>query len=895
MDVFDTIVAAMSNGNKPLPETAKANDIEALFSGPRFTERKAINKREQLGLDVTRLTGDIAAIYQKCHDPNFLPNIKELDELSNNFHKAYNDLVVCNTLLVDKVAEPNKAEHIEWLKKYTTMYEVGSDQMRKMVNFLKKTHEETLGDEMHSLGDNHGDAVKAAGFDGTQGGGSNASDNGRDETDDPPADTQNADTNAEEDADQSIYEFVDNDGVLKYLDKDGIELDPQIAKERLAHKQLLEQNEAERNAAAVLAAAEEEERQANANLRRILEAEASIQSARERESGYIGAAQRRSLRAFQINEKAKAIAKRVAEQCKNDPNFQQKASQLLFDQTKAAEAAARAADQAARLRREDLTGQRVSYTSTHLEPTSIPNCTASDYTQGGRLRGALTQTTSMHSGLLASTGAATLPPPLPPPDPRRDTYLAARGHAQNMRASWLMEQNSSNTTPAGSGFQSILNTMRPNGGADGRDNGIGGNNGGDLAGGGNGGGDDGDDDLFLFNDDFRPNSRKSMRDNQTDEALHMMALYSSSLAANFDIHKIVERKFDGSDPERFVEFELLWRKADHQMVALKFPPAARFWELKKVLKGLALNYVDWLPPSQDSSYEKALETLVMIYRQEKSALRTMVNEFNLTLPKSNGTPASRMQLHCSIVSYKRACMATGASESDQLLAYELSAIERRLDDKWREDWNNWLSKKEDPTAPLGFRVTYEEVIRELHRMMIKQNRNYENTKRKAAANSATTPAAKKPATPAPKSAAASGAAKPQQPQSGGKSAASTPAAAAKRDSTQQVQAQVNAIPAGNKKKQQNQQRASAKCTLCKNGKGGQKFDHTFPANCPLVKYESENRLTDAQIREKVTNDNLCKNCFRAGHKADNCDSPSFIHCRIEGCKERHHAVFHDFQ
>ena len=60
----------------------------------------------------------------------------------------------------------------------------------------------------------------------------------------------------------------------------------------------------------------------------------------------------------------------------------------------------------------------------------------------------------------------------------------------------------------------------------------------------------------------------------------MMYMFSQSLASQFNIQLIVGQKFDGN-PDRYTDFEFLWKKAETQMKSMGFSRAAMFWELKK--------------------------------------------------------------------------------------------------------------------------------------------------------------------------------------------------------------------------------------------------------------------------------------------------------------------------
>ena len=342
----------------------------------------------------------------------------------------------------------------------------------------------------------------------------------------------------------------------------------------------------------------------------------------------------------------------------------------------------------------------------------------------------------------------------------------------------------------------------------------------------------------------------------TDQSV--MYMFSQSLASQFNVQTIVGKKFDGN-PESFPEFRLLWIKADKQMDSMRFPPASRFWELKKVLTGPALAYVQGLPPAADGSYKTALDLLATLYIDEKSSLRTLVRNL-LSLPVCGGSFKERQKLHSSIIAYKQGVEALEAKPEETLLAIELSIIEARLDEQWKKDWFRFCGRRKDPANPLGHNVTFDDLQNRLHESMIEQ------LKVRSAADLA-------------------------------------PPAAKEKKEQKAEKAVVYAAVAGKKtgkqgradsKQQKGETKNSPRCKLCLSGDYNE-FKHTFPLNCPLVQAKSSAKLEDSKIRDLVADLKLCRNCMAEGHTAQKCDAPKQIHCRVKGCEKRHHSVFHPQQ
>ena len=355
--------------------------------------------------------------------------------------------------------------------------------------------------------------------------------------------------------------------------------------------------------------------------------------------------------------------------------------------------------------------------------------------------------------------------------------------------------------------------------------------------------------------------------NNGPEANAMLFMFSQSLASTFNIRTIIPTKFSG-DPAEFYQFELLWQKANSQMDAMHFSKPAKFWELKKVVQGPALTYLHSLPPAAESSYAEALKILMMLYKGRKSSIKDLVKGL-ISLPNSKGSYKDRLKFHSAIVSYKQAIRSIGGTAEDVLLAVELCLIEAKMDESWKKEWFKFCAKRQNFNAPLGYDVTFQDLVQLLHESMIQQINmatpaptnfpqityedvhNFDKGEKKD----------KKPK------------AKPKQKQK---------ALTAKVDDDKSSYEEKTFLSQGGDVK--------VNCKICEvNGK--QKYTHPFPLNCPLILKNSPNKLSDDEIKSQVSKKNLCRNCFQEHHSRD-CNAPAFIKCKVKGCKGRHHVTFH---
>jgi len=348
---------------------------------------------------------------------------------------------------------------------------------------------------------------------------------------------------------------------------------------------------------------------------------------------------------------------------------------------------------------------------------------------------------------------------------------------------------------------------------------------------------------------------------------------------------VVPTKFSG-DADKFPEFENLWAKAALQMRSMQFSPVNRLAEPRKVLTGTALEYIAHLPVSQDKSYIQALRILTAIYKDQKSALMTCVRKA-LKVPSCSGSVADRQKFHAALIGYKQGTEALGATPQEVLLAFELAVFEAKLDEAWRKDWLKFTSKRKDTSVPLGIRVDFATFVSKLHLSLIEQmkikaatdtalNRR-PNQNAKGAANAAVAGRGKQ----GNKSQQKGG---PQQKQQG----FPTAKGGAGRGGFKPTQGQGQGRNQGPQRRADNSAPAK-KCPFCVQPDKSNKFPHRFPMQCPLV--TGENKMSDEQIRRIIKGARACENCFDS-HNTANCDAPRNIHCRKDGCKDRHHSAFH---
>lgn len=365
-----------------------------------------------------------------------------------------------------------------------------------------------------------------------------------------------------------------------------------------------------------------------------------------------------------------------------------------------------------------------------------------------------------------------------------------------------------------------------------------------------------------------------------------MQMYQQSLAGQFNVKNIVGKSFNGSKGGvTWVQWNLLWKKADAIMGSMGFTEASRFWELKKVVEGEALQYIKMLPEGDNQSYEKAMGILIEMYADYENPIRNL-SKMLLNLKPSDGSQKDRVDIHSKMISYREGLVGQRCSAEDALLSLELAIIETKLDIFWKKDYLKLCERKKDPNAPLGMHISYFEVQQKLHQSMVQ-----------AAKMKGTPGAPEKPDKAESKGnkSKRGGSDKPQQ-------FLSYPAQMQleREPMLSQQQAFANATVAGAPKRQNRgaeprPARASTviiPCPFCIGKNGKQEYLHAYPTKCPLFQKGSPKMLTVAEMRKRLDRQRACFNCF-GQHQTAKCDAPPAFYCREEGCGKRHHTIFHD--
>ena len=406
---------------------------------------------------------------------------------------------------------------------------------------------------------------------------------------------------------------------------------------------------------------------------------------------------------------------------------------------------------------------------------------------------------------------------------------------------------------------------------------------------------------------------------QNDALLPLLNMFGQSMASTFKIQNIMgEDKFYGRTQD-FEDFWMRWQAADRAMSALRMTPAQKFANLKFCVSSPAANFLVSLPPARDSSYQQALMILKYMYGTQQTALYNAVKNL-FQMRQSDGTQRGRNQLHANIVSYGQSLAAVGTSPDMILTQIHIWILERKMDEVMRKDWVKYMEKRKDINHPLGYKVTFSDLVNRLHSFIDEQYKlqtisagHVQARGPRGAAVAAITNSSPQSRqsrqqrvtfslpsiTHDPRSSSRSRAPNshnmPRPPQNviaeqrgrGGFRSSSAPPAP-------RPPAQSAAVVAGQPYQRQRNKSPG------RGGKGGfrGKFchfcqqaspNHVWGLGCSKIRNKE---LTDSQIKKIVIDNNLCRLCFMASHDKATCKSPDFLCCKIPGCGKRHNTLFH---
>ena len=366
-----------------------------------------------------------------------------------------------------------------------------------------------------------------------------------------------------------------------------------------------------------------------------------------------------------------------------------------------------------------------------------------------------------------------------------------------------------------------------------------------------------------------------------------LTLFSQSLASTYSITKVIHKKFDGN-PEAWPEFELLLVKSSDQMDAMAFSQGAKLLELRKIVSGPALDYIQNIPITEQNCFDTAFQLLRKCFYANQSQLTTLVKKL-LKLDVTNGSFQSRQHLHSSVVSYVQGTRAIGASPQQILNAIEICLVESRLDKKMKDDWYRLCAAKRDVNHVLGFDVDMNDMLNRIHQTMLQQQRQessldiWDETKPRFRTQNRK---------PFHAFAVAAGTPKKIQvrPKFG-----SAPAGKPNQGGSQQSWSNHQRPQINQGTNHNNSASIIVKCPFCKTdtsttfGKEHtQKFIHRFPLSCKRIR---DKEISNEDILKIVKKYSCCINCFSPFHSSRFCDQ-TYLTCGKDSCGKKHNYRLH---
>jgi hypothetical protein len=223
---------------------------------------------------------------------------------------------------------------------------------------------------------------------------------------------------------------------------------------------------------------------------------------------------------------------------------------------------------------------------------------------------------------------------------------------------------------------------------------------------------------------------------------------------------------------------------------------------------------------------------------------------------ASGAIKDKSRIHQSAVTFVNAIQGLNMTDKDVLTALLVAHFERVLDPAMKKDWVKFVDKRRNQHTPLGADITFADMVEEIRRHVTQHQRT--------AITGGAIPKATNAKIQQPPKKAQQKVAKGNQ---GGQK--KTQPAKAKPQQTKKSNSVVANV-------------APKTCVFCNN-----KYNHKYPLQCRAVKID----LSDEEVKNLATGNNLCHNCLCLHHTM-NCDAPDHIHCRVDTCVQRHCKAFH---
>ena len=166
----------------------------------------------------------------------------------------------------------------------------------------------------------------------------------------------------------------------------------------------------------------------------------------------------------------------------------------------------------------------------------------------------------------------------------------------------------------------------------------------------------------------------------------------------FDVTKHV-REFDGQNVADFAKWKRDWKICDAKFAKFERPLGERYLEMRRVLKGHALELVDHFE-GLEGDYEKAQAILEQVYGQKKDVLKVRVDKLMDMEPiKHNKEDVTK--LFASVTGIIETFKSNNLSAEEMLMVCLVAMAERRMSIPLKREWTKLYNNKKNPENPIG--------------------------------------------------------------------------------------------------------------------------------------------------------------------------------------------------
>ncbi|XP_059081964.1 uncharacterized protein LOC131879621 [Tigriopus californicus] len=176
------------------------------------------------------------------------------------------------------------------------------------------------------------------------------------------------------------------------------------------------------------------------------------------------------------------------------------------------------------------------------------------------------------------------------------------------------------------------------------------------------------------------------------------------MGLQYDVTRDV-RPFSGEDILAYATFQSQWKRAESRLEDIGKGPIELLQEFKRVLKGQALQLVEYLPEI-DENYAKAIAQIRRVYDDPSVQIKTIVDRL-IDMPTIEYNKASLLKGFSFVNQALQSFDGLHLTADDLSTIFFISLCERKLNKNSLQTWHKYVQSKVDPNLPMGIDISRE--------------------------------------------------------------------------------------------------------------------------------------------------------------------------------------------